>query len=109
VIRLKNNPRVELGRGALVVDSVFSALIPYGIGLHLNDYQSFPYGPGQLTNWAWTLTEAMENRLPAAYAIAIVATAAVVFLVNVLTLGRSTLPQKTALPQRVAIERERRI
>ncbi|MFK8112180.1 MAG: ABC transporter permease, partial [Rubripirellula sp.] len=62
VIRIKNHPRAELGLAALIAVAVLTALIPYSIGLHWNDYLPYSYSPWQITNWAWTLSEIASGR-----------------------------------------------
>ncbi len=52
---INNNPRVELGVAALIVVAVIGALVPYSVGLHLNDYRPYTYSYWQATNWAWTI------------------------------------------------------
>ncbi|WP_372716965.1 ABC transporter permease, partial [Novipirellula sp.] len=40
LVRINNHPRVEIGLAAMVTVLVLAALVPYSIGLHLNDYRN---------------------------------------------------------------------
>src|SRR5690606_23035804 len=62
-VRINNHPRVELGIAALIAVSVLASLVPYSIGLHLNDYRPYAYSRWQVTNWFWTLAEAADGSL----------------------------------------------
>ena len=61
LIRLTNQPRVEVGFAALAVVAVITALLPYAIGLYLSDFRTYQYSLWQSTNWAWTLYEILDN------------------------------------------------
>jgi hypothetical protein len=61
LIRLTNQPRVEVGFAALAVVAVLTALLPYAIGLYLSDFRNYQYSLWQSTNWAWTLYEILES------------------------------------------------
>ena len=56
IVRLRNEPRVEIGLAGMAAVLVLSALVPYSIGMHLNDYRAYPHNVWQTTNWAFTLS-----------------------------------------------------
>ena len=65
LVRLRNNPRVEVGLAALIVVALMAALIPYSLQLHYNDYQPLDYDPTwQTSNWIFTMATSLEGRLP---------------------------------------------
>ena len=108
IVRLgRRPPRIEVGFAAAAAIAVLAALIPYSMGLHYNDYRAYPYSAWQATNWAWTLSEAIEGNLPTWQIVATGIIAAVVLLAHVIGLGAITLPRRTATPWRVQQERRR--
>ena len=106
VIRIKNDPRVEIGVAALIAVAVLAALIPYSIGLHWNDYIAYPYNRWQVTNWAWTLSEIASMRItasdPTVIHIVLISTAG--FFVALLTAPQLVLSRRIATPKRVQEE-----
>ena len=106
VIRINNNPRVEIGVAALIAIAVMTALVPYAIGLHLNDYRTYGYSAWQVTNWAWTLYEIGDGR-NASFEIGLILIVVTFgFAVALLTQPRLALPRRIATPKRVQEERE---
>ncbi len=104
VIRINNNPRVEVGLAALIVVAVISALVPYSIGLHLNDYRPYAYSQWQATNWAWTMLM-VANGLDLSAMIGLLSVmAAAAFLVTLLASPQLTMPRRIATPKRVQEE-----
>ncbi len=105
IIRIKNNPRVEVGIAALAVVAVFASVLPYGIGLYLSDFRSFQYSFLQLTNWAWTLFEVLDgNDLTAS--IMLVASVGLIGVIFILYANpHLVLPRRIATPKRVLEER----
>ncbi|MGI9472645.1 MAG: ABC transporter permease [Rubripirellula sp.] len=106
IIRINNNPRVELGIAALIAIAVLTALVPYAVGLHLNDYRSYSYSTWQLTNWAWTLFEIGEARDLRFEVGLILCFAVFAFFVALLSQPRLAMPRRTATPKRVQEELE---
>lgn len=103
IVRINNNPRVEIGFATFVAVAVVFALVPYSIGLHLNDYRAFDYSFWQITNWAWTLSEATDGRAPGVeYHVAGAAIA--LFLLNLMMMPATVLPRRIATPARVEEE-----
>ena len=96
---------VELGIAALIAVAVLSALVPYSIGLHFNDYRQFSYSGWQITNWAWTLFEITQGRNLDREVIVIVFSASVAFLACILASPQLVFPRRTATPLRVQEER----
>ena len=104
VIRINNNPRVEVGLAAVIVVAVVSALVPYSIGLHLNDYRPYAYSTWQATNWAWTILM-VANGLDLSAMIGLISViAAAAFLVTLLASPQLTMPRRIATPERVQEE-----
>lgn len=104
-VRLRNNPRVEIGIAALVVVAVMAALIPYSVQLHFNDYQQLTYDPiWQVTNWAFTITTAMDRGIPPEQISRVVAAAVALSLISIFTAWQTTRPRRTATPDRVEQE-----
>ncbi|TWU39168.1 ABC transporter permease [Novipirellula artificiosorum] len=107
VVRIRNNPRVEIGVAGLIAVLVLSSLIPYSIGMHLNDYRPFAYSRWQITNWVWTLGEAAPSGAVDWTEIGIVVAAVVIALIGcLLTMPRIVLPRRTATPEKVQQELE---
>ena len=104
IVRINNNPRVEIGIAALIAVAVLSALVPYSVGLHLNDYRSFAYSNWQVTNWAWTLTEIVQGRYMDRTIVFISVTVSVAFFACLLSMPQLASPRRTATPTRVKEE-----
>ena len=107
IARINNHPRVEVGIAAFAAIAVLVALIPYSIGLHFHDYQTFPYSAWQTTNWVWTLAEAKDGNLSVVHQTCIAAAAAALLLIHVALVGPAVLPRRIATPKRVRAEQER--
>ena len=104
-VRLKNNPRVEVGLAALVVVAIMSALIPYSMQLHYNDYQPIQFDPiWQTTNWVFALGASMDQGVSQAFLDKIVGASIGVATIGVLSAAPLTRPRRTATPDRVAEE-----
>ncbi len=106
VIRINNNPRVELGVAALIVVAVIGALVPYSIGLHLNDYRPYSYSYWQATNWAWTLMIVARGQDLSAMIGLIGICSVAAFLLALLASPQLVIPRRIAMPQRVRQELE---
>ncbi|NND98402.1 MAG: ABC transporter permease [Pirellulaceae bacterium] len=104
VVRLRNNPRVEIGLAAMVVVAVLLCIVPYSIGMHLNDYRSFDYSRWQITNWAWTLVETVDGRFNRGDVYLIVSTSAAMFATCLMLMTSTVLPRRIATPGRVEEE-----
>jgi hypothetical protein len=103
-IRKIQQPRIEFGIAVMVVVVLFSALAPYSVGLHWNDYNAYEYSLWQMTNWAWTLVLIL-GRGKVGWSVFWITTLAILGLV--FTLQRSTelfQPRKLATPKRVQEE-----
>ena len=109
VIRIKNNPRVELGIAALIAVAVLAALVPYAVGLYLSDYLDFPYSLWQITNWAWTLYEIADGKNLGVAISLIIAFVVVGFIIALLSQPRLALPRRTATPKRVQEEHKSKV
>ncbi len=101
LIRIKNHPRVEVGLAGLIAVAVLSALVPYSIGLHWNDYRPFSYSSWQITNWVWTIVEVESGRNLSGQIITIVAFVCVIFFASLLLSPKLVFPRRTATPKRV--------
>ena len=104
MIRLRNQTRVEVGMAALVTLMVVSALVPYSVGLHVNDYRPYTYSAWQSSNWAWTLSQTFGGTnalVPIRTGLSIAA--AVSLLVTFFAAPQLVFPRRIALPRRVAI------
>jgi len=65
IVRLKNDPRVEVGLAGFVVVALMASLVPYSVQLHYNDYQPLDYDPTwQVTNWVFTVGVAVQQGVP---------------------------------------------
>ena len=104
LVRLRNNPRVEVGFAALVVIAVFTALIPYSIELHYNDYFPIDYSIFQIPNWGFTLSESMRGRLPNLVAPIILGFGISLWLISVFSQPGVVKPRRVATPERVQEE-----
>lgn len=105
-VRLRNNPRVEIGLAALAVVAVMAALIPYSMQLHYNDYQPLDYDETwQVTNWAFTMTTALQRRLPPGLVDRVVGAAVCLSVISFFTAWQTTRPRRIATPKRVEEER----
>jgi len=106
-LRLRNTVRVGVGMAALAVMLLLLALIPYSIGMHLNDYRQYPYSLWQVTNWVWTLDKSFDDTLPFEARWIVMTLGGLAFFGHLLLLGRTVLPQRLITPQRVLEERRR--
>lgn len=108
-VRLRNNPRVEIGMAALVVVAVMAALVPYSMQLHFNDYQPLDYdATWQVTNWAFTMSTSLERRLPPGQIDKIVGAAVCLSLLSIFSAWKTTRPRRIATPERVQEELARK-
>lgn len=107
VIRINNHPRVELGIAALIAVAVLSSLIPYSIGLHLNDYREYEYSIWQLTNWVWTIGLVADRSNQFWYISIVAAVVAIGFLATVLSDPKLVFARRIATPRRVLEEQQR--
>ncbi len=107
VIRINNHPRVEIGLAAIIAVAVLTSLIPYSIGLHMNDYREFEYSLWQITNWAWTISEVSGGRDMVVYISIVVVFVGLAFFASLLLSPQLVFPRRTATPKRVTRERER--
>ena len=104
-VRVRNNPRVEIGLAAFVVVAVMAALVPYSMQLHFNDYQPLTYDPiWQVTNWAFTMTTSLERSLPAGQVDKVLGAAVCLSLISILSAWKTTRPRRIATPKRVQEE-----
>ena len=106
VIRINNNPRVELGLAALIVVAVIAALVPYSVGLHLNDYRPYTYSYRQATNWAWTFMIIARGQDLTAMIGLIGIGSITAFLLAMLASPQLVIPRRIATPERVRQELE---
>ncbi len=104
VVRINNHPRVEIGIAAMVAVSVLGALVPYSVGMHLNDYRSYPYSPWQITNWMWTTNQAVDGSLSGLTVSLIAGFVGIGLLGCVLAAGHHVLPGRIATPDKVKQE-----
>ncbi len=105
VVRLRNNPRVQIGLAAMIVVAVLSALVPYSLQLHYNDYQPLTYDPTwQVTNWAFTMMASLERTLPAGQVEKVVGAAIGLSLLAIFYSWETTRPRRIATPKRVKEE-----
>lgn len=104
IIRINNHPRAEIGLAALIAVAVLSALVPYSVGLHLNDYRPYSYSAWQITNWVWTLGEILNRRNLNWEVSFIIVVVTVGFFGCLLTRPNLVLPRRTATPLRVKQE-----
>lgn len=106
IVRIRNHPRVEIGLAALIAVAVLSALVPYSIGLHANDYRPFEYSAWQTTNWVWTIGRILDNQPPKwVFEISVFAMV-VATLIAIASVGRRALAMRTATPDAVLAERK---
>lgn len=105
LVRLKNNPRVEVGLAASVVIAMMAALAPYSMQLHFNDYQPLQFDPTwQTTNWAYAIVTATSRGVPDEFVWKIVAAAAGASALAVIFAWPATRPRRIATPDRVVEE-----
>ncbi len=104
-VRMKSNPRVEIGLVTLVVVAMMASLVPYSMQLHYNDYQPLEYDSKfQVTNWVFTLSTAMERGMPTEIPGRVVGAAIGFGLLAVLSAWPATRPRRIATPDRVKEE-----
>ena len=107
IIRINNHPRVELGIAALIVVAVLSSLVPYSIGLHLNDYRDYDYSIWQITNWVWTIEQATDRSSQFIYIVIVGVIAAMALLISLLLDPKLVFARRIATPKRVIEEQKR--
>ncbi len=103
-IRVHSHPRAEIGLVTLIATAVLFALVPYSIGLHLNDYREFPYSFAQITNWAWTFSEINEGVTHDLVVITVAVVSGCGFVACLLASSDLVLPRRIATPERVLQE-----
>lgn len=106
-IRRKQNPRIEIGIAALTVIAILMTLLPYSIGLHLNEFRPYPFSAWQASNWAWTLIEIYKGNDPGQIPLIIKSIAFTGFLLTIVRNPQVTRARRTATPQRVQEEMAR--
>lgn len=104
LVRIKNNPRVEIGFAALVAVAVFAALVPYSIELHYNDYFPIKYSIFQITNWAYTLNESLRGALSAYVTPVILGVGVSLWFIAMFSIPDVVKPRRVATPKRVQEE-----
>tara|TARA_R110002049_G_scaffold25016_1_gene88225 strand:- start:12409 stop:14058 length:1650 start_codon:yes stop_codon:yes gene_type:complete len=105
IVRMKNQPPVQVGIAAFLAIAVVVALVPYSVGLHYNDYRPYAYSWWQLPNWAWTFQQSLDRSLLRGEEY-VIAFAAGCMLMGALMLSPSlVMPRRTATPRRVKEER----
>lgn len=108
LVRINNNPRVEIGLAAFIVVAVLAALVPYAIGLHLNDYRQYDYSAWQITNWVWTIGMIIDRSVSDLLIGALGICGLIALLLSIATVGRRSLAIKTATPEAVLAAREKK-
>lgn len=106
-LRKRNSVKVPVGVAAIAVVLLLMTVVPYAIGLHLNDYRQFSYSAWQFTNWVWTIERAAADALEPLVVYMVMAMGAIAFFTHLLLLGQRVLPQRLATPQRVQEEYRR--
>ena len=86
-----------------VVLAMLGVFVPLVASGWLHGFSSLDYDELQMTNWAWTVTEALEDSIWATPAVPLVvyAAAAVVLAVNLFVAMREVEQVRLATPQRV--------
>lgn len=109
-VRIRNNPRVEVGFAAMICVALMAALIPYSIGLHANDYRPYSYSAWQASNWFWTFGKVAQGSLnPDPMALRLIyTTAGMCFLAALVGAAPRSLPMRTVTPVEVERSRGRR-
>ena len=107
VIRINNHPRVEVGVAALIAVAVLSSLVPYSIGLHMNDYRPYEYSGWQITNWVWTIGQAIDRPGQFLYVVIVGVVVAIALMASVLVDPKLVFARRIATPKRVIEERKR--
>ncbi|MEP6168190.1 MAG: ABC transporter permease, partial [Rhodopirellula bahusiensis] len=108
LVRINNNPRVEIGLAAFIVVAVLASLIPYSIGLHMNDYRQYNYSAWQITNWVWTIGMIMDRSVSDLLIGALGTCGLIAILFSIATVGERSLAIKTATPEAVLAAREKK-
>lgn len=104
LVRLHSNTHPSVSLAVLVIVIGSLALIPYAIGLLLNDYRTFSWNYGQLTNSFWTLATLESGSLPELAPYLVFAIGGISWLIALATTGQRALPLRVATPARVQEE-----
>ncbi len=107
VLRIRNSVRASVGLAASAVVLLLMTIVPYSIGMHMNDYRPYGYSLWQITNWIWTLGQALDNQLPDTALWSVLFLGFLAFMGHLLLVGRTVLPQRLMTPERVQEERRR--
>ncbi|KAA1262407.1 ABC-2 family transporter protein [Rubripirellula obstinata] len=107
IIRINNHPRVELGIAALIAVAVLSSLVPYSVGLHMNDYRNYEYSAWQITNWVWTIGQATDRPSQFIYVVIVGIVVAIALMVSLLLDPKLVFARRIATPKRVLEEQKR--
>jgi hypothetical protein len=106
-IRKKQNPRIEIGIAALIATTIMMALIPYSIGLHLNEFRTYAYSNWQMSNWIWTLSWIYQGNDPGSVPFLVKLIAILILVISLIRNRKVTRPTRTATPQRVLDEKQK--
>jgi len=107
-IRKKQNPRIEIGIASLIATTIMMALIPYSIGLHLNEFRTYAYSNWQMSNWIWTLSWIYQGNDPGSVPFLVKLIAILILVISLIRNRKVTRPTRTATPQRVLDEKQKK-
>ncbi|WP_417734262.1 ABC transporter permease [Rosistilla oblonga] len=79
-------------------------IIPYSIGLYLNNFRSFSWDETQVTNWAWTLVQFGNNAAAPHVPWMVLTMGLLATAANLLYVGRDVMVRRVSTPQRVLDE-----
>lgn len=104
LIRRRSNTHPAVALALMVIVCGLLAVIPYSVALWFNDYRTFSWNYGQITNWAWTLGLLFNESIQPEVPFVIFALGGLVWLLALMLIGRRVLPMRVATPERVLRE-----
>ncbi|QDV69792.1 ABC-2 family transporter protein [Rosistilla carotiformis] len=79
-------------------------IIPYSIGLYVNNFRSFTWDETQITNWAWTLRQFANGATAVSIPWMVLTMGLLAVAANLLYVGRDVMIRRVSTPQRVLDE-----
>ncbi|WP_417744984.1 ABC transporter permease [Rosistilla oblonga] len=104
LVRSKGSVTPFVSLVATLLMMSLGCIIPYSIGLYLNNFRSFSWDETQVTNWAWTLVQFGNNAAAPHVPWMVLTMGLLATAANLLYVGRDVMVRRVSTPQRVLDE-----
>ncbi|WP_417747728.1 ABC transporter permease [Rosistilla oblonga] len=104
LVRTKGSVTPFVSLVATLLMMSLGCIIPYSIGLYLNNFRSFSWDETQVTNWAWTLVQFGNNAAAPHVPWMVLTMGLLATAANLLYVGRDVMVRRVSTPQRVLDE-----